>query len=139
MSEEEQKQRVAIILHSGSYDKVTNALSLAIVALSMDMEAYVLLTYEALKRFVKGHCEDADCTDPELLSLMQKGIESGRFHRIDEKLEAAHEMGLKLYACTTAMATLGLEREDLVEEVDGIMGLATFLNIAKGAAVNWYI
>ena len=136
---EEKKQRVTIILHSGSYDRVTNALSLAIVALSMEMEAHVLLTYEGLRRFIKGHLEDPDGTDDELYGMMQKGTASGRFHTIGEKLETAHEMGLRLYTCTTAMATLGIEKEDLVEEVDEVMGLTTFTILAKEAVINWYI
>ena len=135
----EKKQRVTIILHSGSYDRVTNALSLAIVALSMEMEAHVLLTYEGLRRFIKGHLEDPDGTDAGLFNMMQQGIDSGRFHTIAEKLEIAHEMGLKLYACTTAMATLGIEKTDLVDEVDEVMGLTTFTILAKEAVINWYI
>jgi peroxiredoxin family protein len=133
------KKRMTIILHSGSYDKVTNALSLAIIGLTMDMEAYILLTYEALRRFVKGHFEDPDTTDPELLAMMQRGITSGKFHSISEKLATARELGLKLYACNTAMATLGISREDLVAEVDDIMGLTAFVQLAQSAAINWYI
>jgi peroxiredoxin family protein len=132
-------QRLTILLHSGSYDKVTNAMSLAIVGLSMGMEVHVLVTYEALRRFKKGHLEEAMQTEPELLGMMKKGIDDGKFHTIEEKLEMAHEMGLKLYACTTAMETIGASREDLVPEVDDIMGLTAFVRLAAGAAVNWYI
>ncbi len=131
--------RVTIILHSGSYDKVTNALSLAVVALTMEMEVYILLTYEALRRFVKGQFEDTDLTDAEIFRRIHDGIKAEKLHTIEYKLAAARELGLKLYACSTAMATLGLKKEDLVDEVDDIMGLAAFLELAKTAAVNWYI
>ncbi len=131
--------RLTIILHSGSYDRVTNALSLAIVCLSMGMEAHILLTYQGLKRFRKGHLEDQDGTDPEMLLQMQRDIASGKFHSIGYKLEAALEMGLKVYACTTAMATCELVEGDLVEGVDQIMGLTTFMNLVRDATVNWYI
>jgi peroxiredoxin family protein len=132
-------QRLTVLLHDGSYDRVTNALSLAIVALSMGMEAHIMLTYGGLRRFVKGNLETQDGTDGELFAQMQRGLDSGRFHTVAEKLQAARELGLKLYACTTAMATLGVERQDLVDEVDEIMGLATFMNLAKDASINWYI
>jgi peroxiredoxin family protein len=130
---------MTIILHSGSYDRVTNALSLAIVCLSMGMEAHILLTYQGLKRFAKGHLEDPDGTDPDMLAMMKRDIASGRFHSIEDKLDAARELGLKVYACTTAMATLGLSKEDMVDEVDQIMGLTTFMNLVREATVNWYI
>ena len=114
-------------------------MSLAIVCLSMGMEAHILLTYQGLKRFVKGHLEDPDGTDADLLAMMQRDIASGRFHSIEDKLDAARELGLKLYACTTAIATLGLNKEDLVDGVDQIMGLTTFMNLVREATVNWYI
>ena len=138
-TEYENAGRLTIILHSGSYDRVTNALSLAIVCLSMGMEAHILLTYEGLKRFRKGHLEDPDGTDPDLQAQMQRDIDSGRFHSIGDKLEAARELGLKVYACTTAMATCELNKEDLVDGVDQIMGLTTFMNLVREATVNWYI
>ena len=131
--------RITIILHSGSYDRVTNALSLAIVCLSMGMEAHILLTYQGLKRFTKGHLEDPDGTDLDLLEIMKRDIASGRFHSIEDKLDAARELGLKVYACTTAMATFGLSKEDMVDGVDQIMGLTTFMNLVREATVNWYI
>ena len=132
-------ERITILLHSGSYDKVTNALSLAIIGLTMGMEAHILLTYEALRRFVKGHFEDHEGTDKELFTKIHEGVVKERFHDIEDKLAAAKELGLKLYACTTAMATYGLTREDLVDEVDEIMGLASFVQLARTASINWYI
>lgn len=132
-------QRMTIVLHSGSYDRATNTLSMAIVALTVGMEAHILLTYEGLGRFVKGHLEDGQGTDGDLMTMMQQGIESGRFHTIEEKLATAKGMGLKLYACTTACATLGVNKEDLVEEVDEATGLTAFIQIARTAAINWYI
>ncbi len=138
-TEYENTGRLTIILHSGSYDRVTNALSLAIVCLSMGMEAHILLTYQGLRRFRKGHLDDADETDPELLAQMQRDIASGKFHSIEYKLDAALELGLKVYACTTAMATCEFVKEDLVEGVDQIMGLTTFMNLVRDATVNWYI
>jgi len=132
-------QRMTVVLHSGSYDRATNALSMVIIGLTVGMEAHILLTYEGLRRFVKGHLEDAHGTDGDLMATMQQGIESGRFHTIEEKLATAKEMGLKLYACTTACATLGVDKEDLVDEVDEIMGLTAFIQMARTAAINWYI
>ncbi len=138
-SDQPSTQRLTIVLQSGSYDRATNALSMAIVAMTLGMEAHILLTYEGLGRFVKGHLEDAHGTDGDLMAMMQQGTESGRFHTIEEKLATAKELGLKLYACTTACATLGVNKEDLVTEVDEVMGLTAFIQIARGAAINWYI
>ncbi len=132
-------QQVAIILHSDSYDRVTNALSLASVCLAMGMGASILLTYEGLKRFVKGHFESMEGTDGELHIMLQRGIDAGNIRAIEEKLVSAKGLGLKLYACTNAMSIMGLTLEDMVKEVDDVMGLATFIQFARNAAINWYI
>jgi len=52
------KERVTIILHSGAYDRVSYALSIALVALASGMEVHLLLTFEGLRRFTKGHLAD---------------------------------------------------------------------------------
>ena len=118
---------------------MTNALSLAIVSMVMGMEAHILLTYEALNRFTKGHLEDLDDSDNEVQTKLQQSIISGRNHSIEEKLASAREMGLRLYACANAMATMGITSEDLVEEVEEVMGLPSFIQLARNASINWYI
>lgn len=133
------RDMVAINLHSGSYDRVTNALSLAIISLTMDMEVSILLTYEALRRFVRGHLEDMEGTDSEFQAMFQAGIASGKITPITTKLVEAKKLGLKLYACPNAMMNMNIAREDLVEEVDDLMGLAVFVSIARTAKINWYI
>jgi peroxiredoxin family protein len=132
-------ERMTIILHSGSYDRVSNALSLATIGLSSGMEAYILLTYEAVGRFVKGHFEDTVGTEPDMYKKMHQGIEAGKLHSIEDKLAIARDMGLKLYVCNTALATMGVDIEDMVDEVDDVMGLMAFIQLAKDAAINWYI
>lgn len=132
-------ERVTINLHSGSYDRVTNALSLAIISLAMGMEVHILVTYEALWRFRKGHLEDMDWTDPEFQSIFQSGIAADGITPIETKLVEAKEMGLKLYACPNAMLNMHIAREDLVEEVDELMGLVAFVSLARTAKINWYI
>ncbi|MBI2851444.1 MAG: DsrE/DsrF/DrsH-like family protein [Chloroflexi bacterium] len=130
---------VTISLHSGSYDRVTNALSLSIICLAMGMDVTILLTYEALRRFVKGHLEDMEGTDDEFQNLFHDGIERGSITSIEGKLTEAKNLGLKLYACPSAMATMNIVRQDLVDEVDDLMGLATFIGLARTAKINWYI
>ncbi|MFC1954618.1 DsrE/DsrF/DrsH-like family protein [Chloroflexota bacterium] len=132
-------QQVAILLHSGSYDRVTNALSLASVCMAMNMEVTILLTYEGIRRFIKDGSEDPGRTDEELMGMIQKGIDGENIRSIRDKLTGAKELGLRLFACTNAMSIMGLTLEDMVEEVDDLMGLATFIQFARNASINWYI
>jgi peroxiredoxin family protein len=134
------KERVTIILHSGSYDRASYALTIALVALASGMEVHILLTFEGLRRFTKGHLSDiGDETSPEVRANIEMGLESGVIQPLEAQLADAKKLGLKLHACPNAMAALNIGLSDLLDEVDNIMGLAAFLELARIAAINWYI
>ncbi|MBI4288972.1 MAG: hypothetical protein HY671_11160 [Chloroflexi bacterium] len=130
---EDDKEHVAIVLHSGSYDRVSYALSLATAALATGMGAHILLTYGGLKRFVEGHLEDMDKeTDGGLSEAIGRGLASGGIQSIEAQLDNARKLGLKIYACANAMANMN-------KEVDEVMGLVTFMKFARTATIDWYI
>jgi len=131
---------VAIVLHSGSYDRAIYALSLATVALAMGRPVYMLLTYGGLLRFTRGRLEDMDEDTPAAIGeALERGLARGSIVPLAEALANAKRLGLKLYACSNALANLNISRDELVEEVDEVVGLVTFMKFAQGAAINWYI
>lgn len=137
---QEDKGHIALILHSGSYDRVSYALSLAIAGLASGMEVHILLTYGGLKRFVKGYSEGLGKeTDNEIRGFIAKGLASGGIQSLEAQLATARQLGLKFYACASAMASMNIARQELREEVDKVVGLATFLELARTATINWYI
>ncbi len=133
-------QRVTVILHSGAYDRASYALSIALVALASGMEVHMLLTFEGLRRFTKGHLGDlGEETSSGVRANIKRGLESDSIQSLEVQLADAKKLGLKLYACPNAMAALNIPLSEVLEEVDNIMGLAAFLEIAGTAAINWYI
>lgn len=133
------KERVAIILHSGAYDRTCYALSLALAALSSEMEVHMLLTFAGLRRFTRGHLKDmGEETAPGMKDCLQFACEAGAIRPLPEQLADARKLGLKVYACPVAMASLNITMRDL-PEVDEVMGLVSFLKIARSASINWYI
>ena len=134
------KERVTIILHSGSYDRASYALSIALVALASGMEVHMLLTFEGLRRFTKERLTDiGEETSPNVRTNTQRGLESGGIQPLDTQLADAKKLGLKLYTCPNAMAALNIALSDVLDEVDNVMGLAAFLELARTATINWYI
>ena len=134
------KERVTVILHSGSYDRASYALSIALVALASGMEAHMLLTYEGLRRFTGGHLEDVgEETSPNIRTNLERGLQSGGIQSLETQLADAKRLGLRVYACPNAMAALNIGLDEMLPEVDNVMGLATFLELARTAAINWYI
>lgn len=134
------RQQVTVILHSGAYDRASYALSIALVALASGMEVHLLLTFEGLRRFTKGHLADlGDETSSSVIVNIKRGLESGGIQSLETQLADAKKLGLKLYACPNAMAALNIGLSELLPEVDKVMGLAAFIQLASTAPVNWYI
>ena len=134
------KEQVTIILHSGSYDRASYALSISLVALASGMEVHMLLTFEGLRRFTKGHLTDlGEETSPKVRSNIERGLESGGVQHLEVQLADTKKLGLKLYACPNAMAALNIGLSELLPEVDKVMGLAAFIQLARSAVINWYI
>ena len=133
-------QRVTVVLHSGAYDRASYALSIALVALASGMEVHMLLTFEGLRRFTKGHLTDiGEETFPRVPVDIERRLASGGIQSLKTQLADAKKLGLKLYACPNAMAALNIPISDVLDEVDNVMGLAAFLELAGTAAINWYI
>ena len=134
------KEQVTIILHSGSYDRASYALTLALVTLASGMEVHMMLTFEGLRRFTKEHIADiGEETSANLRTSIKQGLEWGVIQSLENQLAEAKKLGLKVYACPNAMAGLNIGLSDLLVEVDDVLGLAAFLQLARTAAINWYI
>jgi|TARA_Y100000031_G_scaffold143102_1_gene173273 peroxiredoxin family protein len=104
------------------------------------MEVHMLLTFEGLRRFTKGHLTDiGEETFPRVRANIERGLASGGIQSLKTQLADAKKLGLKLYACPNAMAALNIPISDVLDEVDNVMGLAAFLELAGTAAINWYI
>ena len=57
-----------------------------------------------------------------------------------EMLKTTRATGkLKIYACTPTMQMFSIKREDLIPEVDKLVGAATFLEIATEADTTLFI
>jgi peroxiredoxin family protein len=132
------KDKVAIILNSGEYDRVSCALSISLAALASEMEVHMLLTFEGLRRFTRQHINElSEETQSGIRRDIEWGVEAGAIQPLDKQLEDAKSLGLKVYACPNAMACMKIPKSDLVG-VDEVMGLVAFLQLSKNAT-TWYI
>ncbi|MDP2719658.1 MAG: DsrE/DsrF/DrsH-like family protein [Dehalococcoidia bacterium] len=133
-------EKGTLIISSGSWERFDYALSIAITSLASGMEFHALFTHGALKRLVKGQTDVIrDETTTEIKDGIQKGLAKGTVEPLSSILKEAKSFGLKIYACPAAMANLNIARNELIEEVDSVKGLASFLQIAREATLNYYI
>ncbi len=139
-SETERSDSLAMIFHSAAYDKVGYGLIIAKAALSMGMEVHTLFTYGALKRLARNNTDIlGEETDSEILEIVEKGLTLGIIYPISHQIKDAKRLGMKIYACVTTMTILDIHQDDLIEEVDKVTGIASFLDIASNASISLYI
>ncbi|MFQ5887739.1 MAG: DsrE/DsrF/DrsH-like family protein [Candidatus Hydrothermarchaeales archaeon] len=124
---------LAIIFHSGSYDRVYHGLSIALAASALGREVRMFFTYWALEHLKRGRPRSLslDKEGEDHKSLIENNLEKGHMREIPELLTQAKELGAKLYACVTSMALLNIARDELIDEVDESTGITTFLTETK--------
>ena len=67
--------------------------------------------------------------------LMEGMMRKNNVATLQELMQAARELGVRMVACEMAMHILELERGDLMDGVEDIVGVATFLNESRDAHI----
>jgi len=68
-------------------------------------------------------------------AMMKNEMEKLDIPPVDEFLEMISDAGGHLYACKLAMDMFKLEREDLVDQVEGVLTVGEFYEVSAGAAI----
>lgn len=151
---EEETRKLAIICSKGSLDMAYPGLVLANAACMMGIEASLFFTFWGMDVITKSKVDALKVTPvgnpamhmPSLVgvlpgttglatSMMKKEIEKLDMPPIHEFLEMVHDAGAGIYACRMASDMMHLEEDDLVDEVDEIIGAMEFLEMAEGAQI----
>jgi peroxiredoxin family protein len=75
-----------------------------------------------------------------MATKMIKGkMKKSNMPSMPEMIKTAKELGVKFHACTPTMQLTGLTKEDLIPEVDDLIGAATFVDLSKDATVTLFI
>ncbi len=135
-------KKCCIFLHSGSFDRVYQAVSITNIILACSGEVYIFLSYGALKRFIKGNV-DKPFIEGEYAPFKKefnKNLKRGTIDPISEMIDTAKRFGsFKIYACIASMATLNIAQDELVDDVDSCIGLVAFMDLVKDADLTLYI
>lgn len=134
-----EKKKLAIIVHSGTLDKLYCAFILGSTATSMGMETHLYFTFWGLNMLVKGALEKAGlpATYKHMEEQLKRKLKEMKYPTPYELLKRMKTSGLlKIYACSPTMEMFGIKREDLIPEVDEIAGATTFLDIASDANIT---
>lgn len=154
---------VTIVVFSGDFDKVQAAFNIAVGAASSGMPVTMFFTFWGLDVITRSNARRTG-RDPLRTAfrwlkpggarrlplsrfnflglgpvLMRRLMGEFRMPAVDEMVDLAHSLGVRIVACTVTMGVMGLEERDLIEQVDSFAGVATYLNDARTSNVNLFI
>ena len=160
-----EKERLTIAVLSGDLERALAAFMVATTGASMGMEVSMFFTFWGLNIIKRneGTIESKGLMR-KMLNLMNRGgskrLKLSRFNMlglgtwmmkrlmkdvnmpsIDEFITMAHEMGVKLIACTTTCGVMGLPPvlDTFRSEVETLSGAAYFLGLARKSTTTLFI
>jgi peroxiredoxin family protein len=132
------KKKLALIVHSGTIDRLLCAFILGSTAAAMDIETYLYFTFWGLNMLKKGALDKAPLptTYKQYENMLKTKLKEMKYPTPYEMLKRMKETGnVTIYACSPTMEMFGVTKETLIPEVDQIAGAATFLDVAADADV----
>ena len=157
----EDTEKCSIIVFSGDIDKVFAAFIIATTAAAMGMETTMFFTFWGLKAIQKGTPTGKGLFG-RMLSVMNRGgidrLGPSKFNfgglgrwmfkkmmkdqnvtSLPEMLEMAIDLDVTLLACLMSMDVMEISQDDLIDDVDDVVGAATFIATAKDSKIQLFI
>jgi len=147
-------EKVSIIVSKGSLEGIYPALIMANGARNEGIDANLFFTFfgmDAVHKDRHDHIKVATVGNPGLhmptmmgglpgasalmTKYMERQIEKLDFPGIAEFIEMIHDTGAGLYACLASVELFGMERDDLVDELDDIITVGEFYDMAAGGQI----
>jgi peroxiredoxin family protein len=160
---ERKPDKVTIVLLSGDMDRAMAAFIIATGAAAMGMQVTMFFTFWGLNAIRRpGGATTAKDWLRRMFGLLNRGgadtLPLSKFHfgglgtrmmkrvmsqnrmpGIPELLATAQDLGVRFIACTTTMGLMGISKDTLIEGIDQLAGVTTYLAEAKDGSVNLFI
>ncbi|WP_102027654.1 DsrE/DsrF/DrsH-like family protein [Salirhabdus sp. Marseille-P4669] len=127
------KTKVAIIAANGGLFDAYKVFNIASAAAASDAEVGIFFTFEGLNLIHKEAHKNLPL--PEGKEHFQEGFQKANVPSIEELVEVATEMGVKMIACQMTMDVMSLDKDQFVEGIE-VGGAATFIDYAKDANIT---
>ena len=125
--------KVAIIAANGGMFDAYKVFNIATAAAATDAEVGIFFTFEGLDLIHKEAHKQLPL--PAGKEHFQEGFQKANVPPVEQLVEMAQEMGVKMIACQMTMDVMTLEKEHFVEGID-VGGAASFLHFASDADVT---
>jgi len=154
----EKRNKLVIVCSKGSLDMAYPPLMLATTGAAMGMEVHLYFTFWGMNLVTKKAYDSLKISPvgnpalgmPNILgmlpgmtgmatSMMKDKMEKMKMPTIPEMIKTAKESGVKFHACSPTIDMMGIKKEDLIPEVDDIIGAATYLELASEDAITLFV
>jgi peroxiredoxin family protein len=153
--------KTTLVVFSGDLGKVFAAFTIAIGAAAAGMETTMFFTFWGLKAIQKRHPTGTGLMGKMIGFLNRGGIERlppcqfnfggiGRWMfkkmmadkkvaSLTELRQTAIDLGVRFLACKTSMDVMEIKREDLIDEVEAIAGVAAMIKDAAESKIQMFV
>ena len=163
MEAEKAESRVSLIVFSGDLDKTLAAFIIATGAAASGMRVDMFFTFWGLAALRQKGTKAKGKTLIEKMfgwmlpssahklalskmnmagmgtAMMKSVMQKKNVASLPELMEVAKEIGVKLHACEMSMNVMGLKREELLDTVQDVVGVASYLADASRSHVTLFI
>lgn len=131
-----ESNKFSIIMFSGTADKFIPLGILSQAAAAMGYEVNIFITGFALLSFTKNPTTPPFPTEfAKMAPDFMKGMEHANMPTWNKMLKEAKELGAKISACSAMSTVLNLNKTDMNDLIDEVVGAATFLQKSSGGQV----
>lgn len=156
ITEEKTKQedRLMVILSKGTLDMAYPAFMIAATGATMGKEVHMFFTFWGMDAITTKRSANLKVSAvgnpglpmPNMLGMipgmtsmatrMMKGkMGKANVPSIPQMLKTVKELGVKLHGCSTTLEVMNTKREELLPEVDDVVGAATMLELGQGGQI----
>ena len=164
LSKKTVENKLSMVVFSGELDKVLAAFVIATGAVAMGMEVVMFFTFwgtpvlrDKKKRVggkdlmgkMFGAMLPTGTGDVKLSNMNMGGMGTAMMKSLmkkknvaslEEMLDLAEELGVRIYVCEMSMDLMGFKREEFIDYKDmGFAGVATFLQEAANSKVQLFV
>jgi peroxiredoxin family protein len=157
------EERVSIVVFSGELDKVMAAFIIATGAAASGMQVDMFFTFWGLAslRRKSTKAEGKSFMEKMFGWMLPKGAEKlalsnmnmagmgtmmmknvmkqKKVASLPELIEMAKQLSVNLHACEMSMNVMGLKREELIDDVKDVVGVASYIEDASKSKITLFI
>ncbi len=162
-SEAPEKEKMVLIAASGDLDKAWPVMILATTGAAYGMDVTIFFTFWGLSILKRpGAGLTGDDWRQKGLSMFNRGAPDGlqlsklnfggfgtkfmkdladekKVASVQELLELAQQMGVKLWPCQMTMDLMGFDRSDMIDGLDEPAGAGSAISLMKDASISLFI